>query len=62
MMLPLALMSVCLLDIGGGCIALVAVYTHRVTGSIPQGGTLALNFEMSRFGNWVLVPWVIANS
>ena len=50
----LSLMRVWFLELWEGCVAQYAVYAHRATGTIPKG-VLALNFEMLRFWDWVLV-------
>ena len=51
-----SLMRVWFLELWEGCVALNAVYAHRTMGTIPQE-VVALNFEVLRFGDWVLVLW-----
>ena len=49
-------MRVWFLELWEGCVVLNAVYAHRTMGTIPQE-VVALNFEVLRFGDLVLVLW-----
>ena len=45
-----SLIRVWFLELWEGC----AVYAHKATSTIPQGGT-GIDFKMLRLGDWVLV-------